>query len=119
MGSSLAWGVYMLVQGSEKRIALLAALRRQVPQKAPILLSFYTRDPASRRFQLIATVGSAVRWVLGRTPVEPGDSLSPNYVHFFTEKEIESELLRAGFELVAYQREEYGHAVGLAAETAR
>jgi hypothetical protein len=116
-GLIVGWGAYMLIQGSEKRIAFLAALRRHVSQKAPILLSFYTRDPASRRFQLIAAVGSAVRRVLGRSPVEPGDSLSPNYVHFFTEKEIEHELRRAGFTLVAYRTDEYGYAVGLAAET--
>jgi hypothetical protein len=35
------------------------------------------------------------------------------------EEEIESELGQAGFELVLYQTEEYGHAVGLAAETTR
>jgi hypothetical protein len=118
-GLVVGWGAYMLIPGSEKRIAFLAALRRQVSPNAPLLLSFYTRDPASRRFRLIAAIGSAIRWALGRPAVETGDSLSPNFVHFFTEEEIESELRQAGFQLATYQTEEYGHAVGLADEITR
>jgi hypothetical protein len=49
----------------------------------------------------------------------PSAHRTKGIVHFFTGKEIEGELHRAGFELEAYQREEYGHALGLAAETTR
>jgi hypothetical protein len=118
-GLIVGWGTYMLIQGRAKRVAFLAALRQHVSPRAPLLLSFFARDPASKRFRLIAAVGSALHWILGRPRIEVGDSLFPNYVHFFTEEEIASELRQAGFELVLYQTEEYGHAVGLAAETTR
>jgi hypothetical protein len=118
-GLIVGWGTYMHIQGRERRIAFLAALRQQVPLEAPLLVSFYDRDPAAKRFTFAAAIGSAVRWALRRPRVEVGDGLVPIYVHFFTEQEIKGELAQAGFELVLYQTEEYGHAVGLAAEPTR
>jgi hypothetical protein len=50
--------------------------------------------------------------MLRRDGVEVGDSLVPNYVHYFTKAQLESEMTAAGFELVSFERVPYGHAVG-------
>ncbi|NJO96415.1 MAG: hypothetical protein HC764_10650 [Pleurocapsa sp. CRU_1_2] len=51
---------------------------------------------------------------MGGELIEPGDTLVPDYVHYFTKDEIEREFKEAGFELIMYSNDEYGHAVGLA-----
>jgi hypothetical protein len=51
---------------------------------------------------------------LRREHLEVGDDLSPNYVHHFTQREIELELSESGFDLQFYSDRQYGHAVGRA-----
>ena len=63
--------------------------------------------------KIIAKIGNLIKRILGGDSLEPGDSLVPNYVHYFTKDEISHELTEAGFELVMYCSEEYGHAVGI------
>lgn len=113
-GVIVGWGAYMLIQGRKKRVAFLKQLRSQTEDQAPILLSFFTRSYDSLYFRLIRQVANALRWVLMREGVEIGDDLSPNYVHYFTEGEIGSELREAGFEIKLYSDKQYGHAVGIA-----
>jgi len=112
-GLIAGWGAYMLIQGRDRRVAFLCSLHRRVPPRAPLLLSFYHRQPGPRRFKVIASVGNLLRWILRRRRLELGDALAPNYVHYFTKEEIAFELRQAGFALVFYNAEEYGHAVAL------
>ncbi len=113
-GLIVGWGAYTLIQGRGQRIALLQSLRRRARPGAPVLISIYTRHPGSRRYHISAAVGSALRCSLGRDPVERGDGLAPNYVHYFTQEEIEEELRQAELEPVYYATQPYGRAVGLA-----
>jgi hypothetical protein len=116
-GLIVGWGAYMLIQGSQKRIAFLQKLRNKVSPGSPVLVSFFHRTEGAHRFKVSAAVGNGLRWVLRRSRIEVGDSLAPNYVHFFTQEELHAELRKAGFELVFYDTKEYGHAVAVATPT--
>ena len=111
----VGWGSYMLIPGRSRRIAFLRAARDRLPPDAPILLSFFTRRPEAGSFTTIARVANVVRLVRRLPRVDVGDVLGPNYTHYFTRAEIASELEAAGFRLVAYDEEPYGHAIGRAA----
>ncbi|MCJ7445742.1 MAG: hypothetical protein MUO26_14685 [Methanotrichaceae archaeon] len=113
-GIVVGWGAYMLIQGKGRRIDFLKKLRSQTRLESPILLSFFYRSGNRRYYKIVATVGNRFRWLLRRDYLELGDDLTQNYVHFFTQEEIASELNAGGFELVMYSIEHYGHAVGVA-----
>jgi hypothetical protein len=113
-GIIVGWGMYMLVQGRERRIALLRQLRAQVRRQGPVLISFYYRTATPRTFKLAALVANVIRRLLRQPPVEVGDWLQPEYIHFFTQDEVASELSEGGFRLVHFSTEGYGHAVGVA-----
>jgi len=111
----VGWGSYMLIPGRGRRIDFLRAARGVLPAGAPILLSFFTRSPETGNFATIARVANVVRVLRRRPRVDVGDVLGPNYTHYFTRAEIASELEAAGFRLIAYDEEPYGHAVARAA----
>lgn len=96
------WGMYMLVQGRARRIALLRAARGRLAGNGPVLLSFFARGEDDQRARRIHQVASVVRRLLRRPRPEPGDDMLPNAVHRFTRDEIDSELREAGFELLHY-----------------
>jgi hypothetical protein len=108
----VGWGSYMHIAGRRSRVAFLTEARAALPDGAPILLSFFVRRGTSIRFRVVVAVGNLLRRLRGRELLEPGDSLSPLFAHSFTRDEIVSELDDAGFELVYYGAEPYGHAVG-------
>lgn len=113
-GIIVGWGAYMHIRGRERRIKFLRELRRRVVAGSPILLSFSTRVEGSPYFRGIARIGNVLALMLRRDPIEVGDSLVPNYAHYFTKGQLESEMVAAGFELVSFERIQYGHAVGRA-----
>jgi hypothetical protein len=107
-GLILGWSAYMFVIGRQQRIDLLRGLRALGTDRAPVLLSFFTRSPDYRRYHRIARVANAIRSVLRRPPVEPGDDLAPNFVHRFTSDEVQAELAEAGFEMVEFHEQGSG-----------
>ena len=108
----VGWGSYMHIAGRRSRVAFLTEARAALPVGAPILLSFFVRRGTSIRFRVVVGVGNLLRRLRRRELLEPGDSLSPLFAHSFTRDEIARELDDAGFELVYYGAEPYGHAVG-------
>lgn len=113
-GLVVGWGAYMLIQGRAQRIALLRSMHAQTLPGAPILISFFSRPPGAKRFLIIAAVGNVLRRLLGREKLELGDDLEPEYVHYFTQEEVTTELQAGGFKLIFYNPHPYGHAVGIA-----
>ncbi|TCJ15478.1 class I SAM-dependent methyltransferase [Rubrobacter taiwanensis] len=114
-GIIIGWGAYMLVQGRRHRIALLRRLRAQIRPGGPVLISFFARPgEKSRVYELCAFTANVFRRALRREPVEVGDWLVPNYVHYLTRDEVASELSEGGFDLVHYDTAGYGNAVGVA-----
>jgi hypothetical protein len=114
-GAVIGWGVYTMIQGRSRRVALLTALRRRMSGGAPMLLSFFPRKEHETRFRLTTTTANLGRTLLGRERVELGDYLEPNYVHYFSEPELRAELEEGGFRLLTYAAHPYGHAVAIAA----
>lgn len=107
----IGWGAYAYVRGARRRRAFLEELRAELVPRAPILLSFHTREGDRRRFRWLTAIGNTVARLADHEPVEIGDVLDPTWQHYFTRDELRAELASAGFELVSWSRREYGHAV--------
>lgn len=114
-GAVVGWGGYMLISGRVHRVDFLREAAEQLPAGAPILLSFFVRAGAARRFRVAAGVANPLRRLLCRGPVDVGDALTPNLVHFFTRAEVAAELADAGFDLADFGSADYGWAVGVKA----
>jgi hypothetical protein len=113
-GIIIGWGAYMLIQGKKRRIAFLQQLRSQTQTGCPILLSFFYRVGTPRSFKISVLVANVIRGGLRAEPAEVGDWLAPNYVHYFTQDEVTSELSEGGFSTLHYSTAGYGHAIGTA-----
>lgn len=113
----IGWGAYMLIPGRTRRIAYLRGAAGRLSDGGRVLLSFFPRRGTAVRFRTCARVGSALRRLRRRPPVEAGDALVPNYVHFFTREQVAAELVEAGFRPLHIALEEYGWAVGEVAAT--
>lgn len=118
-GAIVGWGGYMLISGRAHRVTFLHDAAKQLPAGAPILLSFFVRAGTPRRFRVAAGVANPLRRLLRRGPVDIGDALMPNLVHFFTHAEVAAELAEAGFDLVDFGSMDYGWAVGVKASLGR
>jgi len=114
-GALVGWGGYMLISGREHRVAFLREAAAQLPAGAPILLSFFVQAGVARRLRVAAGVANPLRRLLRREPVNVGDALMPNLVHFFTRTEVAAELADAGFDLLDFGSMDYGWAVGMKA----
>jgi hypothetical protein len=97
-GIIVGWSAYTLISGRSHRIGLLRRLRPLVRPGGPILLSFFTRAADGPRVRVAAAVANAIRAVLRRERAERGDALAPNFVHYFTPREIAAELREAGWQ---------------------
>jgi hypothetical protein len=110
----VGWGSYTLMPGRARRIDFLAGARARLPDGGPLLVSFFPRQGGDRLFRTVSRTANVVRRVRRSEPTEVGDGLQPNYVHWFTEDEIASELAAAGFLVEAIHRRPYGYAVARA-----
>lgn len=114
-GAIVGWGGYMHIPGKAARVRFLESLRERVQPDAPLLLSFFTRNPDSRVFHWSCRVARIIRRLrLSREEVDLGDALAGSFDHHFTKEEITSELAAAGFSMVHYSENPVGHAVGVA-----
>jgi hypothetical protein len=113
-GAILGWAAYSHIRGRAARVAFLREFRERLSDGAPILLSFFTTAKDTRYFRVTARIGNALGRVLGRERVEIGDSLMPNYSHYFTEARVREEMLAGGFELTLFRHSPYGHSIGRA-----
>lgn len=114
-GIIIGWGLYTYVPGSQRRIALLGSIRDRLSPGSPILLSFFSRDPAQLQFYVAALVANVFRRIVRREKVEVGDFLAPHYVHYFTKSEIRNELKAAGFIVKAHETLSFPHAIATVA----
>jgi hypothetical protein len=110
----VGWGSYMLTPGRHRRIEFLRDVARHVDAGAPVLLSFFARGELAPYHRIVDRVARPLRRLRGQEPPDPGDSLRPNFVHFFDEAQLRSEVEEAGLELVDYGVADYGWAVARA-----
>lgn len=114
-GAIIGWGGYMHIQGRNRRIAFLRQMKEHLPDSAPLLLSFFTRPEISKKHALIRVIANSIKTIrLSSERLETGDMLDSTFDHHFTELEIKSELREAGFEMIYFSSECYGHAVASA-----
>lgn len=119
-GIIIGRGSYHHVVGSPTRIEYLRQLRCHVQDSAPLLLFDFLqqKEKSGRVYYFIADLIRRIRF--GRERVESGDILGSCFFHKFNSKEIESELVSAGFRLKEYRRSPFseesslGHAIGIA-----
>jgi cyclopropane fatty-acyl-phospholipid synthase-like methyltransferase len=119
-GLIVGWGGYLGFQGQRQRIEFLKQMRAHAKPGAPILMSFFHRDRLTPTFadRLTLSFANFIRAILWQEKIEPGDSLYSHnkiFVHYFTQEEIEFEMAQAGFQLVLYNIDNYGYAVGKSA----
>jgi hypothetical protein len=108
----VGWGSYMLIPGRARRVAFLRGARSVLADGAPLMCSFFVRGAGDARyFAIVRRSANLVRRLRREEPVEAGDLVGHNYVHYFTRTEIVSELAEAGFRTVVYESAPYGHAV--------
>lgn len=111
----VGWGAYMHIIGAGKRVLFLQKIRRNLSPGSPILLSFFTRKPSSKTFITIYYLAKLIQLIRqSKQRIELGDSLNGSFDHYFTEDEISLELQQAGFQLLFFTEQPYGHAVALA-----
>ncbi len=115
-GLIIGWGAYMLIQGKRRRVSFLRQLRKRAAPGAPLLLSFFFRQGDTRRFRWSVGIANFIRKISFRKPIELGDGLAPNFVHYFSHAEIEEELRLAGFRLERLETLEYAHAIAFATD---
>jgi hypothetical protein len=112
-GAIMGWGGYMHIPGRSARVQFLGKIRAILPPGGPVLLSFFSHRQPSRSDRLVAGIAGVIRRVRrSRDPVEVGDRIAGTFDHRFTEAEIVSELASAGFDVVHFAHQPYGHAVG-------
>ncbi len=120
-GAIVGWAAYMHIHTRARRIDFLKKMRVQISTGAPLMVSFFARgfDYVGSRddvyFRRICLIGNFLRALLFRERIEFGDGLEDTTAHWFDEREIKTEFAAAGFELIFYSAQEYGHAVGRAA----
>jgi hypothetical protein len=95
-GAIVGWGAYTQIRGRDRRIRFLKELRKRLKAGSPILVSCFIA-PRNWSRRVTAVIGNGLARLLGRDPVEVGDSMIPNYVHLFTREELARELEDAGF----------------------
>ena len=117
-GAIVGWGAYTLMVGSQRRIRFLRGLAESLAPGAPVLISFNTWDGRVRHLRWIHLVANTIRRILEREPVEPGDDLTPSFIHNFTAQQVERELSEGGYELREFREQgpgwnNSGFAVGI------
>lgn len=111
----VGWGAYSHIAARRHRIRFLDSLRQLGTANAPLLVSFLLHQPSNYDVltRHVARLSRALS-LTQKDEIEIGDHLSRDgFRHLFVRSEVESELKAAGFEVVLFSEESYGHAVGI------
>lgn len=112
-GIIVGWGAYSHIRGSKRRKRFINQLYPFLKDKAPLMISFVTRDKDKRQDKIVYWVANFFRFIRGKSRIEWGDRMSYNFFHFFTEQEINSELQDCKLKVVDFDKKEYGYAVAI------
>jgi hypothetical protein len=107
-GIIIGWGAYSLIPGSKKRLSFLSALYPFLHKDAPIMISFLFMGKKGRKDNIIKDLSNSFRIFSKKVKTETGDRLVPNFIHYFNEEEVKSELIRAQYRIIDYYSKEYG-----------
>jgi 2-polyprenyl-3-methyl-5-hydroxy-6-metoxy-1,4-benzoquinol methylase len=110
-GIIIGWAAYSHVQGNKKRISFLTKLYPFLNKESPLMISFLTKEEKGTQDKIVKNVSNFFRFFSGKDKTESGDRLMSYFVHFFNEKEIQSELAQSKFRVIDYYDIEYGCAI--------
>jgi len=109
----VGWNGYCYISPRARRLAFLKDLRSQLRPGSPTLVSTAMRPPHARVLTWTPRVANAVRVCTFRAPVfEAGDSFSGRPKLHFTRRQLEKELIEAGYTITTfYKWGDYGAVV--------
>lgn len=111
-GIILGWGFYTHIKGRNKRIELLSQVADMLNDDGFILCSFWSTCTPTIMLKRIEKTGRFFARLTNNEMPELGDSLAPEFVHYFMKQEIIDEFAKSGFDLLYYNDECYAYAVG-------
>ena len=98
-GIIIGWGAYSFITGSKTRLSFLSDLYPFLHKETSLMISFLYSKKRTRSDKIIINVSNFFRSFTNREKTEPGDRLIPDYMHYFTEEEIRSELTRCNYKV--------------------
>ncbi len=107
-GIIIGWGAYSLIQGNKNRIAFLEGLSPFLHDETRLMISFLWTGTRNRRDKITGNISNFFRTFSRKERTETGDKLEPNFIHYFNEEEIKSEITKAKFRVVDYSSTDYG-----------
>lgn len=99
-GIIIGWGAYSHIQGFNKRLLFLKGLYPFMHDKSRLMISFIWVKERNRRDIMIRKISGFFGFLSKKDKTEPGDKLVPNFIHYFKEEEIKSELIQANCKIV-------------------
>lgn len=108
----ISWAAYSHIKGKNKRIDFLKAINASLSDNAPLLISFWVMSSNKFYHRLIVRIARMFRKDKVEN-IEMGDRFPGHFTHSFTKEELNEEITSAGFEMIYYETEAYGHAVVL------
>jgi hypothetical protein len=110
-GIIVGWGAYSNIRGRERRKQFISKLLPLLKFKAPLMISFFTRQKDTMQDKIIYWVANFFRFLRGKARAERGDRLNFFYFHLFRKEEIFSELQACQLKVIEFYDKEYGCAI--------
>lgn len=107
-GLIIGWGAYSHMEGRENRMSFLRSMKPFMHDTSRLMISFLYVTQRSGRDRIVTGVSNFFRTFSRKYRTESGDRLEPDFIHYFVEEEIKTELAGAGFDIVDYSNDEYG-----------
>lgn len=102
-GVLVGWGAYSLISPRAARVRFLRDAARATETGGPVMVSLFAGAAYGRALRLTARLATVLRRARGAAPTELGDTLAPNRVHVFTQRELMAELREAGLSPDSYR----------------
>jgi hypothetical protein len=107
-GIIIGWGAYSHIPGNKKRLSFLTGLYPFLHNETRLMISFIWMGTRGKKDKIIKNVSNFFRIFSKKDKTESGDRLEPDFIHYFTEEEIKSELIQSKFKVIEYFTKDYG-----------
>lgn len=107
-GIIIGWGAYSHIRGKKKRHLFLQKLQPFLDKEAPLMISFLLTRERTRQNKIVKQVADFFRVFSKQGKTDLGDGLIFEFVHYFSEEEIKSELLKVKYMVIGFNSVDYG-----------